>query len=250
MADLDQYLIQQPKQVLSHLKLLSENRCLVSAAFGSGEKGTFITAILEIDEKKQTITIDCSPQEYLNKKLLDTAIIKFSTSYQGISVSFEGRKIKKAGTSEQPTFIVPLPNSILWLQKRQFYRTRSPLSKNSYCAVSFIDQETEEQTIVDFKLYDLSVSGFSFLYDAEDSTKFSSQLVPSANFENCKLILEGEEDLPLSFEVRHHLTTINPNNQKKIDRFGCRIINSTPRIESTILRYMQIIERELKQKNL
>jgi c-di-GMP-binding flagellar brake protein YcgR len=250
MADIDQYLIRQPKQVLSHLKLLSENRCLLSAAFGSGDKDTFITAIMEIDEKKQTITIDCSPKEYLNKKLLDTAIIKFSTSYQGIRASFEGRKVKKAGTPEQPAFIVPIPSSILWLQRRQFYRTRSPLSKNSFCAVTFTNPKTEEQTSVDFKLYDLSASGFSFHYEQEDSTEFASELAPSTIFENCKLILEGEADQPLSFEVRHHLVTINPNNQKKVERFGCRILNTTPRTESTILRYMQNIERELKQKSL
>lgn len=250
MADLDQYLITQAKQVLSHLKLLSESRCLVSAAFGSGDKDTFITAILEIDAKNQTITIDCSPKEYLNKKLLDTAIIKFSTVYQGIRVSFEGRKVKKVGSSEQPAFIVPIPRSILWLQRRQFYRTRSPVSKNSFCSMTFTNSETEEQSSVDFKLYDLSASGFSFFYDEEDVSEFCSQLTPSANFEGCKLILEGEEDQSLSIEVRHHLTTINPNNQNKIERFGCRITNSTPRAESTILRYMQNIERELKQKSL
>jgi len=250
MADIDQYLINQSKQVLSHLKLLLESRCLLTAAFGTGDKDTFITAILEIDEKKQTITIDCSSKEYLNKKLLDTSIIKFSTSYQGISVSFEGRKVKKAGSPEQLAFIVPIPSSILWLQRRQFYRTRLPLTKNSFCAVTFTNQETEEQTSVNFKIYDLSASGFSFHYEQEDSTEFSSELTPSAVFENCKLILEGEADQPLSFEVRHHLVTINPNNQKKVERFGCRILNATPRIESTILRYMQNIERELKQKTL
>lgn len=250
MANLAQYLITQPKQVLSHLKLLSKNRCLVSAAFGSGEKDTFITAILDIDEKKQTITIDCSPKEYLNKKLLDSLIIKFSTSYQGITVSFEGRRVKKARTPEQPAFIIPIPGSILWLQRRQFYRTRSPLSKNSYCTICFVDPETEEQTNVDFKLYDLSASGFSFLFDTEDSSKFSSLLSTATHFENCKLVLEGEKGQPLSFEVRHRLTTINPNNQQKIERIGCRITNATPRTESTILRYMQIIDRELKQKDL
>ncbi len=250
MANLAEFLIDKPKQILSHLKLLSESRCLISAAFGGGDKDTFITAIIDIDEKNKTITIDCSSKDYLNKKLLDTAVIKFSTTYQGIRVSFEGRKVKKTGTADDPAFVVPFPSSLVWLQRRQFYRTRSPLSKKSFCAISFTHPDTDEQASANFKIFDLSATGFSFHFDEDNTTEHSDQLIPSAQFDNCKLILEGEAEQSLSFEIRHHLTTINPNNQKKIERFGCRITNSTARMESTILRYMQNVEREIKQKTL
>ncbi len=242
--DISKYLVSSPKQVLSYLKLLSTERCLISAAFGEDEKDTFLTAIMEIDEKKQTITIDCGPKEYLNKRLIDSAIIKFKTEYKGIKVQFEGRKVKKAGSTGQPAFTVPIPGSIYWVQRRQFYRVKSPLSKNSYCIVTFKDEETEEETKVNFNIYDISGNGFSFL---SESTDFSSQLVPSAVFEQCDLVLENEETQKISFEVRHKLQQ-NPNKPGKTERIGCRITDETPRTESTILRYMQNIEREIKQK--
>jgi c-di-GMP-binding flagellar brake protein YcgR len=246
MDDNAKYLVRSPKQVLSYLNLLSTERCLISAAFGKGEKDTFLTAIMDINEKSQTITIDCGPKEYLNKRLLDSAIIKCTTEYKGTKVLFEGRKVKKAGQPGQPAFTVAIPSSIHWIQRRQFYRIKSPLSKDSYCAVTLKNQETEEATTLQLKLHDLSASGFAIV---NDETEFSNQLVPSAQFENCTLVLSDENDLNISFEVRHKLP-VNPNKPGKSERIGCRITNSSPRIESTILRYMQNIERELKQKEI
>jgi c-di-GMP-binding flagellar brake protein YcgR len=244
MTDIAKYLVRNPKQVLTYLKMLSAERCLISATFGTDNKDTFLTAIIDIDEKKQTITIDCGPKEYLNKKLLDSAIIKCSTKYKGIKVLFEGRKVKKSGKPGQPAFSLSIPSSIYWMQKRQFYRIKSPLSKNSYCTISFKDPETEEVTTVDLKLNDLSACGISVL---NESTDFSAQFSPSATFDKCSLVLENEETLNIDLEVRHKLP-LNPNNPGKTERIGCKIINPTPRVESTILRYMQNIEREIKQK--
>lgn len=245
MPDIDKYLVRNPKQVLSYLKILSAEKCLISAAFGVDEKDTFLTAILNIDEKNQVIIIDCGPKQYLNKKLLESAIIKCSTDFQGIKVLFEGRKVKKAGKPGQPAFSVPIPSSIFWVQRRQFYRIKSPLSKNSYCSITINDEDSEKQTQLELKLLDLCANGFALLNDFPAE---SAKLIPSAQFENCKLVLEDEDELTISFEVRYKAPH-NPNKPGKTERIGCYITNVTPRIESTILRYMQNIEREIKQKS-
>ncbi len=246
MQDISKYLDNNPKRVLSYLKILLKERCLISVAFGIDEKDTFLTAIIAIDEKKQTLTIDCGPKEYLNKRLQSSAIIKFSTKYQGIKVLFEGRKVKKAGNSSQPSFIIPIPNSIYWFQRRQFYRVKSPLSKKSSCLVSFYKPETEEEISVELPLYDISASGFSFIKESEE---FSELFNPSSEFEKCFLKLANEEDQSVSFEVKH-VTPINPNKTQAGVRIGCRITEITPGTETTIVRYMQIIDREIKQKEL
>jgi len=244
MKNIDEYLVKSPKQILTYLKLLSAEGCLISAAFGKEDKDSFLTAILDIDVKNKSITIDCGPKEYLNKRLLDSAIIKFSTRYLGIKVLFEGRKFKKAGKPGKPALMVPIPTSIYWVQRRQFYRVKSPLSKKSYCSVSIKNPEAEEETIHQLKIYDISATGFCIL---NDSKEISSDLVLSAEFHNCTFALENEATLSISFEIRNKLP-LNPNKPEKTERIGCLITNNSPRIESTILRYMQDIEREIKQK--
>ncbi len=243
MTDIAKYLVRSQKQVLAYLNLLSTERCLISAAFGQSDKDTFLTAIMDIDEKKQTLIIDCGPKEYLNKRLLDSAIIKCSTEYKGIKVQFEGRKVKKAGSPGQPAFLIPIPSSIYWVQRRQFYRIRSPLSKQSYCAVLFKDEATGQEKSVKLPLHDLSASGVCFL---NQSKNLKEQLKPATQFSKCSLVLQDEAPLSIDLEVRH-TTPQQSNTPGKIERIGCYITNSTPRIESTILRYMQTVEREIQQ---
>jgi len=242
MSDLAKYIVRNPKQILTYLKMLSTERCLISAAFGNSDKDTFLTAIMDIDEKKQTITIDCGPKEYLNKKLVASAIIKCSTEYKGIKVFFEGRKVIKSGSASQPAFLVPIPQSIYWVQRRQFYRIKSPLSKQSYCTVSYKEPETEQEQNINLKLYDLSASGVSIVNESPELAKL---LKPSVELNNCRLVLQDEAPLSVDLEIRH----ISPIGSGKNERIGCYITNSTPRIETTSLRYMQNIERELKQKS-
>lgn len=234
------YLISQQKQIIKYLNLLSQERCLISAVFGKDDKDTFLSAILDLDEKKQTLTIDCGPKEYLNKKLLDSSVIKCSSNYKGIAVFFEARKVQKAGEINAPKFILPLPKSLFWVQRREFFRVKSPLSKNSLCKVDFKGLDVESE----FKIHDLSANGFSML---SDTPQASPKLRPKAEFNNCKLILKDEEPLTISFEVRNKLP-FNLKKPKETERIGCLLTHITPRIESTILRYIQNIERENKLK--
>jgi len=241
MDNIAKYLVRNSKQVFRYLELLSAERCLISAAFGESDKDTFLTAIMDIDQKNKTITLDCGPREYLNKKLLNTAIIKCSTKYKGIKVLFEGRKVKKAGKPGQPAFTIPIPGSIFWIQRREFYRVKSPLFKDSYCAVRFKDEET-----VNLKIHDLGANGFSVM---NDSPELSSQLSSSAEFENSTLVLDKEQAQTVSFEVRYK-NPLNPNKPGKTERIGCSITNTSPIIETTILRYMHRVEREIQQKEI
>ncbi len=242
MEKSSEYLIRGPKQVLSHLKTIAAKKCLISAGFGNNN--SFLTAILGFDEKNQTLIIDCGPKEYLNKALLSSSIVTFKTECDGIEISFEGRGLKKAGDISQPTLLMKLPNSLYWAQRRKYYRTRSPFSKNSFC--TFIVQDPEDEHNIethDFKLFDLSATGFSVL---TDTLKIAKPLTIGDEFIDCQLVLDGAETLNISFIIRN-LLALNPNKLKKYQRVGCEFINFKQNNESACLRYMQEIERELKK---
>ena len=234
------YLVRQPKLIIKYLNLVSQERCLISAVFGKEDKDTFLSAIIDIDEKKETITIDCGPKEYLNKKLLESTIIRCSSKCQGIDVFFEARKVIKAGKIDSPKFILPLPKSLYWVQKREFFRIRSPLSKNSLCRIYFKEQDSTHE----FKIHDISAQGFSML---SDMPEISPKLTPNTEFDKCKLVLKDEDELMISFQVRNKFP-FNVQKPSGTERIGCLLTNITPRIESTILRYIQNIQREQKLK--
>ncbi len=241
MEDISNYLVKNPKQITNHLNTLSKEKCLISAVFG--ENTSFLTAILDINEKKQIITLDCGPKEYLNRELLSLGLVDCTADFNGIKVLFKGRQVKKAGSPSKPALSIKIPDLLYWVQRRQFYRVRSPLSKNSYCRVSLQDPENNATQSFDFKLFNLSISGFSITVEELALTK---KLSLNSEFTNCHLVLNGTETHAISFTPRN-IIPINPNNPSKGHRIGCEFIDILPREENAFARYMQEIEREIKK---
>jgi len=241
MEDISNYLVKIPKQVINYLKTLSTEKCLIAAKFG--ENKSFLTAILEIDEKKQVIIIDCGPKEYLNKELLCRGIVECTADYKGIKVLFQGRGIKKAGKTGQPALSIKIPTEIYWIQRRKFYRVRSPLSKESYCTIPIPNDISQDPVSINFKLYNLSISGLSIISEDIENTK---QFSLNTKYSHCTLVLDNTESHTLTL-IPRDIVAINPNNPKKGHRIGCEFVDITPRIENACSRYMQNIEREIKK---
>jgi c-di-GMP-binding flagellar brake protein YcgR len=242
MEKISKFLVNSPKQILTHLKTLLAEKCLIAAGFG--ENHSFLTAILEIDEKTRIIIIDCGPKEYLNKELLSSGIVECKADLKGIKVLFEGRDVKRAGKLDQPALSIKIPDQIYWVQRRMFYRVRSPLSKNSYCTITFQSSESEDAKTLSFKLFDLSISGFSIIGESLEQAK---EIRLDTELNNCKLVLNDAETHTISFIPRNRLA-VNPNSPAKNQRIGCEFVDLTPRAENAFLRYMQGIEREIKKK--
>ncbi|MGR9114474.1 MAG: flagellar brake protein [Gammaproteobacteria bacterium] len=232
------FTVRNKQQIINHLTLLMRQKCLFNLHFGENE--SFITTLLAIDPSKDRILLDCGPKEYLNKKLLSTPTIVFRASYAGIKVAFEGTNIKSVDHDGHTAFSIPIPENLLWRQRRQYYRVKSPLSKNSYLRLS-IDEEPPAK----LQLYDISISGFSVL---NEFTVHAELLIPGKEFLDCRLILDSTGEDVIAFKVQN-VIPVNPSKPDKTQKIGCQFTAISPAFESSIQRYMQQIERENKQKS-
>ncbi|MDD5578410.1 MAG: flagellar brake protein [Methylobacter sp.] len=233
------FLIRNQAQIVNHLSLLFNSKCLLSANFGDNND-SFITTIIEINKKNNSLILDYAPKEYLSQQALNSPNIFFKTVYLGIEVTFQTSRLAKIQHKGRPAFIMPIPEAILWLQRREFYRIKSPLSKSSYCRLILEDRES-----IELKLYDISLSGFSMLNESAD---ISSLLALEAQLEHCKLFLTDTGEDTISFEIRNKCI-VNPEKLNKIEKIGCKFTRIAPAFESAIQRYMQQIERENKLKS-
>jgi len=231
------FLITNPKQIIHNLTLLWKAKCLLSVYFGDNNE-SFITAIIEIDPKKNSLRLDAGPKEYLNQQLLASKNVSFKTELSGIQVAFAGKNLSKSRRGDQAALCLPIPETITWVERRKFYRIKSPLSNPASCRFDLAEAVT-----VSLNLHDISISGFSLLYD---NPEFSEQLIPTAHFDRCKLFLPDIGHAPIAFTVRNKLA-LNPDKPDKTQRIGCEFASITPAIESEIQRYMQLIERAIRK---
>lgn len=241
MSDASSFFIHNRRQIIHNLSILIKNKCLLSVRFRAG-KEFFLTAILEINETNDTIIFDYGPKEALNQQLLKAAKITFEADFAGIKSSFKGSGLKQILYNGEPAFIMPIPETIFWMQRREYFRIKSPRSKSSYCQLILKDQGS-----VNLMLYDISLTGFSVL---NSSAEISNLLTPGTQFEQAKLVLKGAGEDTISFKVCTKLV-MNPDKiaALKIQKIGCLFTRIAPLFESTVQRYINQLQRESIQKN-
>jgi c-di-GMP-binding flagellar brake protein YcgR len=237
MESRSDFLIRSPEKIISKLSVLVKNKNLLNAAFGE-RSNTFVTTILEINKKDNVFICDGCDEELI-EEVLASPKIWFKTEHLGAMVAFDTAKVAKIKYQGILAFAIPIPDSMRWIEQREFYRVKTPVSTSSCCQLQLKDKET-----VNLKLYDISLRGFSVLNVTDD---ISDLLVPGAQFEKSKLILEGKEEIIVSFEIRSKFI-INPNNLNKTEKIGCKFTQITPAFENAVHGYMLDIEREILKK--
>ncbi len=239
MSDISSFSIQNPKQIISNLLLLIKSKNLLSVRFGASNE-SYITTLLGVNIENNTLILDYGPKEDLNQHMLNSNRIIFDTEYNGIKVSFTGSELKKITFKGDDAFSMPIPKSLYWMQRREYYRVKSPFTKPSYCQLPLANKEP-----ANLKIYDISITGFSML---NVSKEISELLVPGKAFPHCKLMLSEVGELDVSFEVRAK-NVINPDKIQKFQKIGCKFINNPRLVEENIQRYMNQIQRESLQKS-
>ena len=238
------HIIKDAKLVLSHFNELVKKKCLISAHFGEQNAG-FLTAIIAIDRKSQSLHLDCAPTETLDKQLLASRKVLFRTEVDGIKVSFGGKAIKKIKAGGDWVLSLPIPDSIFWMQRRHYYRVRIPFShKGSYCRLTLNSPDHGNGEIVTFQLHDLSITGFSFL---NSDSNWIENLRPEREFVDCSLHLNNGSQFAMAFVIKNNIQ-IPHNSLNTHDRIGCLFRGLASSSETSIQRYMQ--EIELQQKNI
>ena len=236
MSDAVSFSIYNASQIIHNLSILIKHKCLVSVHFGE-DQAFFLTAILEINAANNALIFDYGPKEALNRQLLNAAPVIFRADFAGIKVSFKGGKMMQILYKQAPAFTMPIPESIFWLQRREYFRVMSPQSKSSYCQLLL-----EGHPPVNLMLYDMSLKGISVL---NTSAEISGLLVPGAQLYQCRLVLSGTGEDTISLKIRYKLI-LNPGKiaALKIQKIGCLITRITPVFEAAVQRHINQLQRE------
>ena len=236
MESQSDFLISSPEKIISKLSILLKNKNLLTANFGGGQ--TFVTTVLEVNKKDNTFICDGCDEDLIDIALGSPKIF-FKTEHLGALVTFDSGKVTKTQYQGVVAFSMPIPSAMRWLEQREFFRMRVPATSTSRCQLTLAGHG-----VVDLKLHDISLRGFSVVNTLEEVSKL---LEPGVQFENCRIILEDKEQVIITFEIRSKFL-VNANNLNKMEKIGCKFTSITPALENTIHGYLMQIERELLKK--
>lgn len=233
MSDISSYSVRNPKQIAIYLSLLAKNGSMISARLSEGGK-SYLTSVLDVNTDKNVLVLDCGVKEELNQLVEKAHKVTFNADYHGIKVSFIGNDIKRVIYQDESAFIMPMPKTIFWMERREYFRAKSPLSKVSYCQLSLDDR------LVNLRLCDISLTGFSVF---NSSRELSGLILPDMSFTKAKLVLSDcvDENI-ISFIIRYKFVTNNKN--QKTQKIGCKFTDINRQVEDAVQQYIQNIQRE------
>jgi len=225
-----QFLLENPISVIAKIRLLGKNHCAVTATFSNGSK-SMNTMVVDVLKDMDLIALDYGPSESLNAQLLAADRIIFKADFDGVSCQFTADSITKAKLHGESVFAIPIPDSILWVQRREFFRVRIPLGIPAYCEI-----KQEDGSYRKHKVLDISAGGIS-LQDEYKDLKLETGIVLSA----CKLELPEHGHGQINLEICNILP-FKQGEQAEGRKFGCSFVNLGMSFAATIQRYINSIE--------
>ncbi|MCQ8116514.1 flagellar brake protein [Methylomonas rosea] len=240
------YAIFTQKQIVNYLTEIQQRNCILSARYGADNQA-FLTAIVQIDPKRNILAIDVAPKQELTDRLLLSDRVHFSTQVDGIEAAFHGVNIKLAQGKHGAVLTMPLPDRLHWRQRRNYYRVKVPQSHvGTYCQFGFnmTDANGEQISLVKiFKLMDIGLCGLALCNPDHDL----QQNLASVEADSCTLFLHDQEHHHADVGLRaKYSIDVKTSTISTAHRIGFQFTAISPAFESSVQIYMQSIERMLK----
>lgn len=237
-ADESRFLVSNRMEIIRILRGLTQHNEMVSAFFNGGND-LLLTAVLEVDPDNNAVILDYGSNEALNQRILNAEKIIFVTALDRVKVQFVSRRIATASHEHRPAFRIPLPEQMLRLQRREYYRLATPILNPIKCRMPVGQEE-----VLEFPLVDISAGGIGMIVGSSPDER----LTIGALYPGCRIELPGIGELEMTLRIQN-LFEITLKNGSKAHRAGCQFIELRASVESLIQRYILKLERERLSSN-
>lgn len=235
------YMLYSRSEILFVLRAVLQKGSLVTVYFNHGQS-FLLTALLAVDGDSGSILFDMGSDEEMNQKALKADRLLFTTSLDKVKVQFSLKSLQQVQHGGRPAFRGALPETLLRLQRREYYRLTTPVANPIRCKAT-IRHEDGSTAPVDIPLLDISGGGVGLVVDPalKDDFKIDAKLA------DCRIDLPDEGLLVCNLIVRNAFDVTTKTGNHHI-RVGCEFIDLPGTRLTMIQRYITRVERERKAR--
>lgn len=230
--ELERFTVYSQIEIAATLRRLRDEGTLVTAYFDD-DPGFLVTVVLDVNANFEEVVFDHGADAVAQRRLLASKHIVFVGFLEHIKVQFIARVAEATQHEERPAFRIRFPESLVRLQRRDFFRVRPPMSKPAKCLVPYGEEGKQYESL---RVLDLSVGGMAVMTYPE---KF--ELPVGTLIENCYLDLPGVGNISISLTVRHVDPVPKDENAR---RCGCEFAEMAPSARVMLQRYINQIDAE------
>lgn len=232
-TDDSRFLVTNRLEILRTLRGLAQRNEMVSAFFNAG-RDLLLTSVLEVDPEQNTVILDCGSNDAINQRILNADKIIFVTALDKVKVQFISHRMEATTFEGKPAFAVTLPEQVLQLQRREYYRLTTPILNPLKCAVTF-----KSGVVREFPIVDISAGGIGMIIGNTPDM----QLTVGEVYPGCRINIPGIGVLELTLSIQSMFEVTLKNGSKSF-RSGCQFNNLHPSMENLLQRYIIKLERD------
>lgn len=238
-AELSSCLVASHREVVSILATLQKAGCLVTAYFGGGHN-FILTSILAVMPQRDELILDYGSDSDSNLRALKAKRITFVTTHDQIKMQFYTSSLRQMRCDGRDAFSTPIPDALLRLQRREFYRIAAPLTQPLKCVIA--PQGTALRAPAEATIVDISCGGIAIITPSD-----LTRIEPGMSFRSCRIKLP-ELGPVLTDAVVKNTYEVMLRNGAKQKQAGCEFVNMPERERAKIQRYINKTERERRDR--
>lgn len=235
--DLNPYRLHSRREIVALLRTIAEQNQMLNM-LANRDSAAIITTILEVDDVAGKLIIDCAQHEYLNNSILASDNISFETALEQVRILFFVDRVEQCQYQGKPALQIDLPQSMIRVQRREFYRVPTPAGAPVSCTITIPQTGAGEARSVTMVLQNVSGGGIALL----DAQGVLDQTIGRI-YRNCRIDLPGGTLVVTSLELRNTQQVRLPNGQHA-NRLGCLFIDLPHAMLAAVQRYITKLERE------
>lgn len=233
--EIEQYQIYSSMEKLSIFRAVMDQRSFLTVYFNQGND-FLVTNLIAVNPDFEELVCDMGSDESANQRMLAAQHLLFVSFVESIKIQFSVTRAEPTTFQGRPAFRVRMPDSILRLQRRNYYRVPLPTMRNLLCQIPRPDAPGQ---MLEVRILDLSVGGIAMMLLPADLRLEHGMLL-----QNCKIEIPEFGTVTAALEIRH----LRPEEDNlETQRVGCQFVGIPAPMMSLLQRYINQVDRERRQ---
>lgn len=235
------YLLYSRSEIIFVLRAVLQKGSMLTVYFDQG-RSFLLTSLLEVDSNNGQLLFDVGSNPEMNRKAEKAESFLFTTALDKVKVQFSLKHLEPVQHAGRPAFRGTIPETLLRLQRREYYRLATPVANPLRCELRLQGPDGGAAP-ADPPLLDISGGGVGLMLD----TAMAASFPVGTTFADCKITLPDEGALVCTLIVRNAFEVTTKSGNRYL-RVGCEFVDLPgPRL-TMVQRYITRVERERKAR--
>lgn len=235
------FLLYSKSEILAVLRGMMQKGAMITVHFNQG-RSFLLTSIIALGADGRSFVLDVGSDDEMNRKALLADNLILTTKIDKVKIQFRLKALAPTQNDGRPAFLAALPDALLRLQRREFFRLSTPLA-NPVRLSTTLRCADASALCIELPLMDISGGGIGLLVSPDQAPLFQRD----DTLKDCKIMLPDEGLLVATLCVRS-LTEVTSRSGAQLFRVGCEFVELPPARLTLVQRYITRVERERRAR--